>query len=152
MVKPLLSLGLLVLLAALPPAQILLNARPVSTDIQVPFDRTVTYDLPPFESLAFTGSMHVNSQVTPKGSLKIRVNLDNMSAIGETTGIRYNATGRDELTAPFDTSITEDFDFKIIPADGFTLSCILRVKLVLTFTVSGELADVDIDDVSVVAF
>jgi hypothetical protein len=79
--------------------------------------------------------------------------LDGVSAIGETTGIRYNAIGRDDATVPFDTSITQEFDFRIIPADGFVLSCILRVRLGLTFSAAtGQLTDVDIEEMSVVHF
>ena len=149
MIKPLLSSGLLVLLAALPPSQALLNARPGTSDIQAPFEGTVFYELSD-ESFAFTGQMHVTSRVTPKGPISIRVNLDGVSGIGEEKGIRYNVVGRDEVTAPFATSITGDFDFSIVPADGFVLSCILRVRLGLTFSASGNLTDVNIVQLTVV--
>jgi len=152
MVKPLLSMGLLFVLVALPPAQVSLNARPATSDIQVPFVTTVLYDQSPFESLAFNGMMHVNTQVTPKGSIRIRVNLDGVSATGDQTGTRYNAIGRDETTEPFGTLITPTLDFRIIPASGTILSCILRVKLALTFSAGGELTNVEIDDATVVPF
>jgi len=96
--------------------------------------------------------MHVNTQVTPKGYIGIRVNLDRVSAIGPDTGTRYIATGRDEATLPFNRQITQDFDFTAVPASGTILSCILRVKLVMTFDGSGNLTNVDIDDVTVVPF
>ena len=152
MVRPLLSMGLLLLLVALPPAQASLNAGPATTDIQVPFDVTVEYDQPPFESLDFSGMMHVNTQVTPKGSIRIRVNLDGVSAFGPETGTRYNAVGRDEATAPFGTLITPTLDFRVVPASGTILSCILEVKLVLTFSASGQLTNVYIDHAEVVPF
>ena len=148
MVKPLLVSGLLVLLAALPPAQASLNAGPVSTDMQVPLSGTVFYDLSD-ESLPLSGWMHVNTQVTPKGSIEVRVNLDGVSGIGETTAIRYNAIGRDQATVPLDVSITQEFDFRIIPADGFTFSCGLRVRLGLTFSADGTLTDVNVEQLSV---
>jgi hypothetical protein len=147
--KRLLFSGLFVVLAALSPARAVPNAQPVSTDIQVPFSEEVFYDLSD-EDLPLTGWMHVNAQVTPRGSINVRANLDGVSGIGEETGIRYNAIGRDQVTVPFDTSITEDFDFRIIPADGFTLSCILRVRLELTFSASGELTDVNIEQTTVI--
>jgi hypothetical protein len=115
----------------------------------VPLAGTVFYDLSD-EPLPLDGWMHVDTQLTRKRDVNVRVNLDSVSGIGEITGIRYNAIGRDQTTLPAAESITEDFDFRIIPADGFTLSCILRVRLTLTFSASGTLADVDVEGMSVV--
>jgi hypothetical protein len=140
---------LLVLLAILLPSEALLNAQPVSTDRHEPISGTVFYDLGD-EWLPFAGLMHVHSQITPKGAINVRVNLNGVSGVGETTGIKYLVIGRDQVTLPFDTSIHEDFDFRIIPADGFTLSCILRVRLELTFSADGTLTDVNIEELTVV--
>ena len=140
---------LLVLFVALLAFGSVLNAQPVSSDIQVPLVGTVFYDLAE-ELLPLDGLMHVNAQVTSKGAVNVRANMDGVSGIGIETGIRYNAIGRDEATVPFSTSITHDFDFKIIPADGFTFSCILRVSVRLTFSAGGELTGVNIQDLSVI--
>jgi hypothetical protein len=149
MVKTLLVSGLLVLLTALPPAQSALRAQPAGTDLQVPLTGTVFYDLSD-ESLPLTGWLHVNTQLTRKGAVSGHANLDGVSGIGDTTGIRYNAIGGEQATLAFGESATADFDFRIIPADGFTLSCILRLRLTLTFDADGTLTSVSIDDMSVV--
>ncbi|MEO6002049.1 MAG: hypothetical protein ABIZ04_21510 [Opitutus sp.] len=150
-IKTLLVSGVLVLLADLHSAQALPNAQSVTNDNQVPFSGTVFYDLSD-ELLSLNGWMHVNAQFTPKGAINVRVNLDGVSGTGETSGIRFNAIGGDRATIPFDddASVTTDFDFRIIPADGFTLSCILRVRLTLTFSTDGTLTDVNIEEMSVV--
>jgi hypothetical protein len=147
--KTLFVSGLLVLLTALPPAQAALNAQSAGTDLQVPLTGTVFYDLSD-ESLPLTGWLHINTQLTPRGAVSVHANLDGVSGIGETTGIRYNAIGGAQTTLAFDDSTTADFDFRIIPADGFTLSCILRLRLTLTFDADGTLTGVSIDDMSVV--
>ena len=86
MIKTLFVSVLVVLLGSLPAAPAL-GAQPITTDVQVPFSETVFYDLSN-ESLPLTGAMHVSTEVTPKGSLSVRINLDGVSGIGEITSIR----------------------------------------------------------------
>jgi len=148
MAKALVVSLLLVALTTLAPGGGVVRAQPATTDVQVPLSGTVFYDLSE-ESLPLDGWLHVDAQRTLKG-MNVRVNLDGVSGIGTITGIRYNAIGRDQATLPIAGSVTENFDFRIIPADGFTLSCGLQVTLTLTFSVDGALTNVVVDQLTVV--
>jgi hypothetical protein len=87
------------------PAQ---GAQPVTTSLRVPLSGTVFVPLSDgsFDTVALTGEVHVVTQVRPNGPaqppdpIRIHVNLDQVSGIGDVSLLLYVATGANRVNLP----------------------------------------------------
>lgn len=141
------------------------HAQAVTTSMQVPLAGTVFVPLSDgsFDGVALSGMVHVltyfqtRKQFQPPDPVRIHINLDRVSGVGDLTGLRYEATGafRINLPAvppdPFNTS----FDLRavgtppdpIIPPDPVVP---LDISFLLSFNPdTGALTNVEIESMSV---
>lgn len=112
------SVHLLALLAAIllvvAPAR---GAQPVTTSLQVPLSGTVFVPLSDgsFDAVALAGRVHVVTQAPawPSGPIRIHVNLDRVSGVGDISKRRYVATGANRLNLPFQPPDPIDLGFEL---------------------------------------
>jgi len=87
------------------PAQ---GAQPVTTSLRVPLSGTVFVPLSDgsFDTVALTGEVHVVTQVRPNDPahppdpVRIHVNLDQVSGVGDVSLLLYVATGANRVNLP----------------------------------------------------
>lgn len=139
------------------PAQ---GAQPVTTSVQIPLGGTVFVPLSDgsFDSVALTGQVHVVTHVPqiilPADPMRIMINLDRVTGVGDISGLRYNATGANRINLPALPTDPMNLGFNLrrdgpptVPPDPFIP---LDISFILTFNPdSGALVDVDIESMSV---
>jgi len=143
------------------PAQ---GAQPVTTSIQVPLAGTVFVPLSDgsFDSVALTGQAHVVTHVIPPDPIhpppvRIQVNLDQVSGVGDVSKLLYVATGANRVnlaTFPPDP-VNLGFDLRAVgfppePVHPPDPAVPLDISFILTFNPdTGELLSVSIEAMSV---
>jgi hypothetical protein len=103
------------------PAQ---GAQPVTTSVQIPLAGTVFVPLSDgsTDQVALSGIVHVLTYFQPEGQpqqppLRIHINLDQVSGVGDLTGLRYNATGANRVNLPAIPPDPLNLGFNLLP-DG----------------------------------
>lgn len=157
----LMHLSMLVALA-LGIARLAEGAQPTTTSMQVPLAGTVFVPLSDgsLDAVALAGQVHVVTQVippdpvTPPNPVRIHVNLDRVSGVGDLTGLRYNATGANRINLPTAPPDPINLGFNLrpqgppgIPPDPFIP---LDISFILTFNPdTGALSNVVIESMLV---
>ena len=81
------------------------GGQPVTSSVQIPLAGTVFVPLSDgsFDQVALSGFVHVVTRVippdplVPPDPLRIQINLDQVSGVGDISGLRYNATGANRV-------------------------------------------------------
>jgi hypothetical protein len=135
------------------------GAQPITTSMQVPLFGTVDVPLTngSFDSVDLSGVVHVVTHgATPTDPMRIHVNLDQVTGVGDLTGFRYIATGADQQDFPGTPGdpMLVSFDLRplgappdpVLPGDPMRLD----ISFIFTFGIdSGVLLDVDIESMTV---
>jgi hypothetical protein len=135
--------------------------QPVTTSLQIPFTGTVYIPLDDgsTDAVALSGVVHVLTYFAPEGPptqppLRIQINLDQVSGVGDWTGLRYNATGANRVNLPAVPPDPLNLGFNLVP-DGPPIQppdpiIPLDISFNLTFNPdTGALLNVDIESMSV---
>ena len=136
--------------------------QPVTTSVQIPLAGTVFVPLSDgsTDAVALSGMVHVETHVqpadpvAPPNPVRIMINLDQVSGIGDLTGLCYNATEANRVNLPAVPPDPLNLGFNLAPdgppstpPDPFIP---LDISFILTFNPdSGQLLNVDIETISV---
>jgi len=80
--------------------------QPVTSSVQIPFTGTVFVPLDngSTDAVTLSGMVHVVTHVLqiiqPQDPIRIMINLDQVSGVGDISGLRYNATGANRVNLP----------------------------------------------------
>src|SRR5437867_1947408 len=119
------------------------GGQPVTTSLQVPLAGTVFVPLDDgsTDAVALSGMVHVVTQVPeviqPGDPMRIRINLDGVSGVGDVSGLRYHATGANRVNLPAIPTDPINLGFNLKP-DGPPISppdpiIPLDISFILTF-------------------
>ena len=102
----------------------LLHAQAVTTSVQVPLAGTVFVPLSngTDDMVMLSGMVHVftyfqtRNPFYPGDPMRIHINLDQVSGVGDLTGLRYNATGTFRINLPALPSdpMNTSFDLRVV--------------------------------------
>jgi len=98
--------------------------QPFTTSVQIPLVGTVFVPLDDgsTDAVALSGMVHVLTRATPGDPCapgdpcRIQINLDQVSGVGDVSGLRYNATGVNRINLPSLPLDSINLSFNLMPA------------------------------------
>jgi hypothetical protein len=142
------------------PAQ---GAQPVTSSIQITLAGAAVF-VPlsdgSFDQVALSGMVHVVTHAAPgdpcapTDPCRIQINLDQVSGVGDISGLRYNATGANRINLPSLALDSINLGFNLMPAPPPIVPPNPIIPLDISFIVTfnpdmGELMNMTIESMSV---